>query len=185
MQDNKNTLDMLFQVFTKCFKIQMTLTHIFSGLFQEMPPFLIIPQFCPLPVFIQSICPLLSAWPACAWNVFLKDEKCLFIQFSAGKMSNKRQMYFSLSATLQHLCSAQIHTQAHKPNPPSKCWWYYSPKDLSSQQGTFNCSIKKVEHTLEEEIILNEVRVGGSPPIKCTLHLNEFSVDALGGYLVI
>ena len=120
MQDNKNTLDMLFQVFTKCFKIQMTLTQIFSGLFQEMPPFLIIPQFCPLPVFIQSICLFLSAWPACAWNVFLKDEKCLFIQFSAGKMSNKRQMYFSLSLQPCNISSLLRYTHKHtSPTHPS------------------------------------------------------------------
>ena len=34
---------------------------------------------------------------------------------------------------------------------------------------SFIAIIKKVEHTLYEEIILNEVRVGGSPPIKGTL----------------
>ena len=28
---------------------------------------------------------------------------------------------------------------------------------------------KKVEHTLEEEIILNEIRIGESPPINGTL----------------
>ena len=31
---------------------------------------------------------------------------------------------------------------------------------------TFIAIIKKVEHTLQEEIILNEVKIGGSPPIK-------------------
>ena len=144
MQDNKNTLDMLFQVFTKCFKIQMTLTQTFSGLFQEMPPFLIIPQFCPLPVFIQSICPFLSAWPACAWNVFLKDEKCLFIQFSAGKMSNKRQMYFSLSLQPCNISSLLGYRHKHtSPTHPSSADDSTAPKDLSSQRGTFNCGIKK------------------------------------------
>ena len=35
---------------------------------------------------------------------------------------------------------------------------------------------KKVKNTLQEEIILNEVRVGGSPPIKGTLITGQASM---------
>ena len=64
---------------------------------KDVRPFLIIPNNHFLRVFIVFTC----LWPAKAWNVFLKDEKCLFIQFSEGKCQiNAKSISLSLAASL-------------------------------------------------------------------------------------
>ena len=71
--------------------------HFFAGLPQRCEAFLIIPNNHFLRVFIVFTC----LWPAKAWNVFLKDEKCLFIQFSEGKCQiNAKSISLSLAASL-------------------------------------------------------------------------------------
>ena len=68
-------------------------------------------------------------------------------------------------------CCFCLQNDLKEPKKSKKCIYIASQKPWFT---AFIAIIKKVEHTLLEQIILNEVRIGGSPPIKVTPLLRTF-----------
>ena len=62
-------------------------------------------------------------------------------------------------------CCFSLQNDRKEPQKCKKCIYIASQKAWFT---AFIAILKKIEHTLQEEIILNEVRIGGSPPINGT-----------------